>query len=149
MMARSSVVIERGIARLQERIDALKAFDFQVPSNGIKPELAALSAAIEDTLERCFGKDTPAYRRYRPASTLRPIQPESYRDEFYFRQEAREHVERSVALLQDAQRALREDLEDAEHAAPQPVVPATPLSRRVFVILWISSPRHARRARGW
>ncbi|WP_186041512.1 TIR domain-containing protein [Burkholderia gladioli] len=127
--------IQRGITRLQERIDALKAFDFQVLREGTMPELAALSAAIADTLERCFGKDTTAYRRYKAATVLRPIQPKSYgNNEFYLRQEARENFERSVALLQDAQRALREDLEDAEHAAPQPIAPAAALSRRVFVV---------------
>lgn len=135
MATRSPDVIERGIGRLQERIDALKAFDFQaLKKETVPPELAALSAAIADTLERCFGKDTTAYRRYKPATALRPLQQKSYANDFYFRQETRENFERSVALLQDAQRALREDLEDARHAAPQPVVPAVPLSRRVFVV---------------
>ncbi|CAM2339819.1 hypothetical protein [Burkholderia vietnamiensis] len=116
MANRSPEAIERGITRLQERIDALKAFDFQaLTTDGTMPELAALSAAIADTLERCFGRDTPAFRRYRPAATLRPIQQRSYGNSFYLRQEAREHFERSVALLQDAQRALREDLVDSEH----------------------------------
>jgi predicted nucleotide-binding protein len=132
--ARSEQDIERGIARLQERIDALKAFDFQVLKDGTMPELTALSAAIADTLERCFGKDTSAYRRYKPATALRPVQQKSYGNEFYLRQEARENSERSAALLQDAQRALREDLEDAKHAASQPVMTSAPLSRRVFVV---------------
>lgn len=132
---RSQQGIERGIARLQERIDTLKAFDFQVLTlSRTMPELDPLSAAIADTLERCFGKDSTAYRRYKSATALRPVQPKSYSNEFYLRQEAREHFERSVALLQDAQRALREDEEDAEHAAPQPLVPAAPLSRSVFVV---------------
>ncbi|MBJ9756647.1 TIR domain-containing protein [Burkholderia cepacia] len=135
MTTRSPDAIERGIARLQERIDALKAFDFQILTNdGTLPELAALSAAIADTLERCFGRDTPAYRRYKLATALRPMQSRSFGNEFYLRQEVREYFDRSVALLQDAQRALREDLEDAEHAAPQPIEPAAALSRRVFVV---------------
>src|ERR1700761_6460422 len=112
--------IERGITRLQERIDALKGFDFQALKNGTMPELTALSAAITDTLERCFGKDTTAYRRYRPASTLRPGQPRSFGNDVYLRQEVREIFDRSVALLQEAQRALREDLKDAGQAVPQP-----------------------------
>lgn len=134
MMAHSTHVIERGIARLQERIDALNAFDFQVlKKDRTMPELASLSAAIEDTLERCFGKNTTAYRRYKAAASLRPRQGRSYSNEFYLRKEAREYFQRSASLLQDAQRALREDLEDAKHAEPQPVVP-TVLSRRVFVV---------------
>ncbi|MDN7182837.1 nucleotide-binding protein [Caballeronia sp. SEWSISQ10-4 2] len=132
--ARSEQDIERGIARLQERIDALKAFDFQVLKDGTMPELTALSAAIADTLERCFGKDTSAYQRYKSATALRPVQQKSYGNELNLRQEARENFERSAALLQDAQRALREDLEEANHAASQPVMTSAPLSRRVFVV---------------
>lgn len=132
--AQSLQNIERGISRLQERIGALKTFDFQVLNNGTMPELTALSAAIADTIERCFGRDTAAYRRYKPATALRPIQPQSYGNDFYLQQEARDIFARSIALLQDAQRALREDLEDAQHvASPLPVV-ARPLSRRVFVV---------------
>ncbi|NIE82528.1 MULTISPECIES: nucleotide-binding protein [unclassified Burkholderia] len=135
MTPRSPDAIERGIARLQERIDALRAFDFQaLTKDGILPELAALSAAIADTLERCFGRDTPAYRRYKLATALRPMQSRSFENEFYLRQEVREHFDRSVALLQDAQRALREDLEDAVHAPAKPVESAVSLSRRVFVV---------------
>ncbi|WP_175872665.1 nucleotide-binding protein [Burkholderia sp. BCC0397] len=140
MATRSAEAIERGITRLQDRIDALKAFDFQaLTTDGTMPELAALSAAIADTLERCFGLDTPAFRRYRPAATLRPIRPRSYRNSFYLRQETREHFERSVALLQDAQRALREDLVDSEHEMRSKKPPTladqmTSISRRVFVV---------------
>ncbi|MGF6264376.1 putative nucleotide-binding protein [Paraburkholderia youngii] len=108
--------IKRGIGRLQERVDALKAFDFQV----LKKD------------------DSTAYRRYKPATALRPMQQRSYGNEFYLRQEAQENFERSVALLQEAQRALNEDLADARHEAtalPAPAVtnPAA-LSRRVFVV---------------
>ncbi|KVE34911.1 TIR domain-containing protein [Burkholderia sp. BDU5] len=140
MTTRSPDAIERGIARLQERIDTLRAFDFQVlRKDGTLPELAPLSAAIADTLERCFGKNTTAYRRYRPATSLRPIQPKSFGNEFSLRQEVSEHFERSIALLQDAQRALREDLVDSEHEMlshkktsleDQMLSP----SRRVFVV---------------
>jgi predicted nucleotide-binding protein len=135
MVTRSPDVIERGIGRLQERIDALKAFDFQfLKRESMPPEMAALSAAIADTLERYFGKDTTAYRRYQPATALRPLQQKSYTNDFYYRQETQENFERAAALLQDAQRALREDLEEAKQAAPQLVVQAVPLSRRVFVV---------------
>jgi Hypothetical protein (DUF2513) len=71
--AKSEQDIERGIGRLQERINALKVFDFQLLRDGTMPELTALSAAIADTLERCFGQDTSAYRRYKSATTLRPV----------------------------------------------------------------------------
>lgn len=131
---RTSQEIERGISRLQERIEALRAFDIQALKNGVMAELAALTAAIADTLERCFGKDTTAYRRYKPATALRPLQHRSFTNDFYLREEVRENFERSIALLLDAQRALREDLEDAKHATVQPDPKEAPLSRRVFVV---------------
>jgi predicted nucleotide-binding protein len=135
MPIHSPEVIERGIGRLQERIDALTSLDVQALKNEVMPpELAALSAAIADTLERCFGKETTAYRRYKPATALRPLKSKSYSNEFYFRQEVQENCARSVALLQDAQRTLREDIEDSEHVAPEQIFHSTTLSRRVFVV---------------
>jgi ABC-type transporter Mla maintaining outer membrane lipid asymmetry permease subunit MlaE len=53
-MARSPELIELGIARLQERIEALQNFDIHPVAKAAMPELTALSAAIADTLDRCF-----------------------------------------------------------------------------------------------
>ena len=62
--------IERGITRLEERITELKAFDIQTVRKGGTPELAALEVAIKDTLGRCFGEDTVAYRHFQGAANL-------------------------------------------------------------------------------
>src|SRR5690606_30832104 len=62
--------IERGITRLEERIAELKAFDVQTVLRGRTPELAALEVAIKDTLGRCFGEDTVAYRHFQGAANL-------------------------------------------------------------------------------
>lgn len=61
--------IKRGLARLDDRITELKAFDVRVLTNVPSPALRALGAAIEDTLERCFGNGTSALC----ASTLHAI----------------------------------------------------------------------------
>jgi uncharacterized membrane protein YccC len=137
-MARSPELIELGIARLQERIEALQNFDIHPVAKAAMPELTALSAAIADTLDRCFMKDSSAYRRFKPAAALRPVQPGSYGSDFNLRVEIRENIERSIALLKEAQRALREDLKDTQHLTPQAAASSATspvsISRRVFVV---------------
>jgi predicted nucleotide-binding protein len=133
--------IERGIARLDERIDELRKFDVATVPNGNSVELTAMSAAIQDTLARCFGENTLAYKRFDGATRLnfRPgFVGSNYPLRQHYQQGAQENIKGAVALLQEAQRALREDLADAAHEAmPGPVAtPETPiaLSRRVFVV---------------
>lgn len=136
--------IERGIQRLEERINDLRAFDIATVPQGDSPELRALCAAIKDTLVRCFGEDTSTFERFVEATSLSwwpmvismagygpSTSPREYQEG------VRKNIERSIALLQEAQRVLREDLADAEHEAEpatahaeQPAV----LSRRVFVV---------------
>ncbi|WP_321906156.1 nucleotide-binding protein [Paraburkholderia tropica] len=133
--------IERGIARLDERIEELRKFDVAIVPDGSSVELTALSAAIQDTLVRCFGENTSAYKRFESATRLnfRPgFVGDNYPLRHHYQQGAQENIKGAVALLQEAQRALREDLADAAHealpeAAPPPVVPVA-LSRRVFVV---------------
>jgi hypothetical protein len=60
----SRPLIEPAVSRLGERIAELRAFDANSVPNGNSPELAALSADIKDTLERCFGENTSAFRRF-------------------------------------------------------------------------------------
>ncbi|WP_321927202.1 nucleotide-binding protein [Burkholderia sp. BCC1998] len=135
--------IERGIARLDERIANLRAFDVQTASKGNPPSLEGLQSDIADTLERIFGRNTPAYRRFQGAARLivpaqgggffglRPIHE-------YYPDELAKNIGRSIALLEAAQRVLREDLADAQHATASLPVPTGPetstLSRRVFVV---------------
>ncbi|MEX3693039.1 TIR domain-containing protein [Paraburkholderia sp. BR14263] len=133
--------IERGIARLGERIDELNAFNVASVPSGNSPELTALSASIKDTLERCFGENTSAYRRFQPAANLqlRPVVfGGDYPQRHHYQDGARENIAQAILLLQEAQRALREDLADAQHEAaalPAPTVTEhKPSNRRVFVV---------------
>ncbi len=135
--------IERGMARLDERIANLRAFDVRTAAKGNPPSLEGLQSDIADTLERIFGRDTSAYRRFQGAAHLivpaqgggffglRPIHE-------YYPDELAKNIGRSIALLEAAQRVLREDLADAQHAMaslPAPTGPETSaLSRRVFVV---------------
>jgi len=127
--------IKLGMERLQERLNELQAFDLSTVSNAPSPILTRLSAAIGDTLERCFGLGTSAFERYRLAIHL---QPKLFRiqEPGYYRDYARKSIERSVLLLSEAQRALLEDLKDAEQNGPLSTshTPVSVLSRRVFVV---------------
>ncbi|THJ45662.1 nucleotide-binding protein [Burkholderia sp. LS-044] len=133
--------IGRGIARLEERIVELRAFNVGSVPDGNSPELTALSTDIKDTLERCFGENTSAYRRFQSAAHLqfRPMMfGENYPQRRHYQDGARENIAQSIVLLESAQRALQQDLEDAQHEAAASsdslVVTPSALSRRVFVV---------------
>ena len=129
--------IERAIDRLQERIEELEAFDVRTLVEGRSPEINALELAIKDTLGRCFGEHTSVFNRFQSAADLRYFSMALYAHEDYSAPTKR-NIANAIALLQQAQRTLREDLADLEHdqsAAPSPsVVEAPILSRRVFVV---------------
>lgn len=133
--------MERGIARLGERITELHAFNTDVVQEGESPELTALSADIKDTLERYFGANTSAYERFLDATDLqfRPgIYTDSYPQRHHYQNGVRENITRSIRLLESAQRTLRQDLEDAGHepaaSSGSSAVAPSALSRRVFVV---------------
>lgn len=131
--------IERGNARLEERITELKEFDVQTVRKGGTPELVALEVAIKDTLGRCFGEDTVAYRRFQGAGNLDyyPMIFVSGGPPTNYIEPIGSHIQSAIALLTQAQRTLREDLADLEHAAvPAPTAETgdQTLSRRVFVV---------------
>lgn len=133
--------IERGIARLGERIVELRAFNVASVPDGSSPELTALSADIKDTLERCFGENTSAYKRFQSAAHLqfRPVVfGENYPQRRHYQDGARENIAQSIVLLESAQRALQQDLEDVQHESAASSVPLivapSALSRRVFVV---------------
>lgn len=139
----SPSAIRRGIERLGERISELDSFDYKTLSGGRSPELTALIASINDTLERCFGDNTTAYNRLSDATKLEHV---SY---FVFSGQptpdyiklTRNNITRAVALLKEGQRMLQEDLADFEEAEIQdPVASAvsattnTTLSKKVFIV---------------
>lgn len=137
MPARSPEEIERGIARIDERIAELRAFDTSTAAQGNPPALTALAADIDDTLTRAFGRGTVAYRRFQAAKSLRvPDQKGGFfslrpMDEYY-QEGIAMNIERSVELLQSAKRSLKEDLMDTNEAPAAAANPA--LARRVFVV---------------
>ena len=134
----SSAEIERGIARLEERIAELERFDINTVRTGVTPGLKALELAVNDTLIRCFGEGTSAYQRFQGAAGL-SWSPTVYLSggppPDYMGGVGRK-IQSSIAMLHQAKRALQEDLSDLEHSsslvveAPKVAAP----SRKVFVV---------------
>lgn len=130
-ITRTHQEIERGIARLQERIDALQAFDVKTVTGYGNAELTALSASIKSVLDRCFGTGTPAHGRFNSASSLRALRHGAAAE---MQAQIADRIKHSVALLEEAQRELREDLEDVQLAPQGSILAQVPVSRRVFVV---------------
>ncbi|WDG50453.1 nucleotide-binding protein [Pseudomonas chlororaphis] len=135
--------IERCIARLQERITELANFDVsQLSDDGASPKLVALSTSIEDTLVRCFGENTSVYYRFSSAAQLHfspGVWTENYPLRHHYVQGTEDNIQQSMHMLLEAQRTLREDLADHEHATKpeNPVVADNiqqALSRKVFIV---------------
>jgi len=133
--------MERGIARLDERIAELEAFDFGKIREFSTPELHSLGVAIGNTLEKYFGEGTSMYDRFSPATRLEwetGFATDNYPQLRHFQDGARGNVASAIALLNEARRSLNEDLDDARSAAPPnaaaTVEKASALSRRIFVV---------------
>lgn len=58
------------ISRIEDRIAELKDFNVRSLEGRTSPGLQALEVAIQDTLERCFGLNTSAAKRYSGAASL-------------------------------------------------------------------------------
>ena len=131
----SPAQIEAGIERLQKRLADVKTLD---PTSVIDqyniPEIEALSAALEDTLQRTYGADTADYLRYKPAAQF-DNGPHNYAYEVPISEvhaSLSRSKARSIALLQQAIQSLEERrAESGGQAAPRR---ADALSRRVFVV---------------
>ncbi|TNB98431.1 nucleotide-binding protein [Pseudomonas jessenii] len=132
--------IERGIARLEERIFELQAFDVGTLVKGRSAEITALEVAIKDTLTRCFGEGTSAYNLYERAADLQHYSMVISRSEVVdYATPTRRNIGNAVALLTQAKRALTEDLADYDFVPNSSLPPisepvAQELSRRVFVV---------------
>lgn len=130
--------IKRGLTRLAERISELEAFDTSTVRSGTTPELEALELAIKDTLTRCFGEDTSAYRSFLGAAHLGHYQT------FFmsgapapdYVSEITANIQSSISTLRQAERSLKEDLSDLEHAstAASGAVSVSVPSKKVFVV---------------
>jgi predicted nucleotide-binding protein len=126
--------MERGIERLDARLKELSDFDVNQMTTGHPPEIAALSAAIQGTLERLFGENTSEYKRFSPASILEwesGVVIGNYPQLQHYKKGTKENFARAIALLVEAKRVVVEELEEAS----QTVEPAAVSDRsKVFVV---------------
>ncbi|VVN21488.1 TIR domain-containing protein [Pseudomonas fluorescens] len=130
--------IQLGIQRLDERLNELGEFNVDKLVKGRGSELTALESAITETLIRCFGENTSAYRRYAAAGKLRySAMVISSGVQVDYRTPTLRNVGDAIALLNQAKKALGEDLVDYEQslASASPVAKAEVApSNQVFVV---------------
>lgn len=131
--------MQRGIVRLDERIAELEAFDARTLRDGDSPQLNQLVVAIKDTLDRCFGENTSVYQRFVAASELHYFPGYISMDgsSTDYVGPTQNNIANAIVLLKEAQRTLREDLDDYEHSieigSSAEKTAAVP-SNRVFVV---------------
>lgn len=115
----NSSQIKLGISKLERRIADLEAFDLQQISAGDNPQLAALRASVDGTLESIFGKETTDYERYKVAISLDATSYMSYlgSDNPITARTVQVGVaagiNRSMVLLRQAVASLNETLQDS------------------------------------
>jgi len=117
------VEMQRGIARLNERIVELKAFNVASMKIETPPEVAALETAVARTVVKIFGEKTADAERFLPASNIqwRPgIATGDYPQLHHYQEGIKNNIERSIAILEQATRTLQEDIEDASRGANEP-----------------------------
>jgi predicted nucleotide-binding protein len=137
--------IRQGIDRLKKRISELEAFDPASVQDRWSPATHAIDTAIEETLAKVFGDDTPAYNRYSSAARLDngPLIMGGGPDPAYKVQEwLREGKARSLALLNQAVNGLEEDLADLGESAPPsaPTQPRFANNDEIFIVHGRDSP---------
>lgn len=132
--------VERGIRRLERRIEEVERFDPQSidphePDAATRPLQASIDAALVDT----FGHDTIEYRRYRPASFFNyPINMFETPSRYEIVAAIAGERTKSLQLLNAAVELLKERLdhfpEASPAASPAATVTASTTSRKVFIV---------------
>lgn len=128
--------INRGIERINQRISELEKIDLSTITIDQSPTIQACQAAIQDTLERCFGAGSSAYTRFIKASHLEP-KLTAGRPESWYQERVTSYVHASIALLNEARRSLVEDLadyHDLERFATVSEPGLESFSKRIFIV---------------
>lgn len=129
--------MEKGIRRLQRRLDSVARFDPKTlseedPYSTVRP----IETDIETALSETFGHDTIEYNRFRAAASLDwPIFVGSKLPHHEMVEYVAKDRQRSIQLLTAAISLLQERLQDvAPVLASTPTQESTPLSQRVFIV---------------
>lgn len=136
----SPAQIEHRIRTLDEHLDQLRAIDVQAYSDNDRQTLVTLQASIRDTLERCFGYNTPRYRNFQSAGYLYESigQPGIFTKrstlEAQLREDVGENIKRAIGLIQSARASLQAELVDIAHQLSPVSVETSPLKRLVKML---------------
>ena len=110
--------MRRGISKFERRVSELKALDIERMELGQDPNLLALQASIESTLETVFGAGSTDYQRYADATDLdltlytMNVFGDGANPPSKIRKGIVEGRDRAIALLEQAAQTLAERLED-------------------------------------
>jgi predicted nucleotide-binding protein len=132
--------MNRGIARLQKRIEEVERFNPQTVTDQYNaPELDALTAAVAEALALTFGHGTLDYNRYKDAAEFDrgPYNYAHVVPPHEFQRSISGSKERSLALLRQAIRSLEERLSEAPAETIIEGAPRQergPLTRKVFIV---------------
>jgi predicted nucleotide-binding protein len=120
--------IASAIARLNKRIEELRAVDVSEFNDWAPDTLVSLEKSIEQTLERVFGPNTTDFERYKGAAALRYTEyvsffviggdPEPPTPISKVRASISAHISSAIALLSQAVAGLEEDLAHTPKAIP-------------------------------
>ena len=130
--------MESALARLEKRLDELRAFDPTQVTQRDDIKLRVLENAVDDFLTRTFGKEAAEYKRYAPARKLdtTPIALHhiSLSD---FIQGLQHGKERAIGILEGIKKLFLEEIDLAVPAtadkAAQNVQPSS-ASREIFIV---------------
>lgn len=143
---------ERCILRIQRCIGELRALDISKVTKRFQqdPEVIKIAAAIEDVLTTAFGDSTPDYNRYKGAAKLdngtyvmrmgNPfgggyVVDYDERDAIDARENIKESIPKSIALLEGAIVKLTDEIADENANIKIPVIVAPKfLSHKIFVV---------------
>jgi hypothetical protein len=97
--------MQLAIGRLERLIAELGAVTLSSISSRLGPDVDALEAEIDKTLADTFGRQSAAYKNFRPAAELRERTPTQRND---LAQRLDQRVRRSISLLAEAREHLAE-----------------------------------------
>jgi hypothetical protein len=126
-----------GVDRLQKRIEQLKAFDPSKVNRRRSPDVQALNAAIAETVERVFGRDTVEFHRYEQAARLDDSPSLGGETPLAtIHRYLEEDKERGLALLRQAVIGLQEEIavQQTNATGAEDVITDALRPRKVFIV---------------
>jgi predicted nucleotide-binding protein len=135
--------MRQGIDRLRRRIAELEAFDPKSVKERWAPEAKAIEVSIDETLSHVFGHNTSRYRRYQSAANLDRggLRIGGGPDPIHkVHQWLTDGKQDALALLNQAIKALEEDLSELQTEPAQTPPPAIVEGAPVFIVHGRDSP---------